>query len=188
MREIRNWVSRHQNRRRGPIGASRSINPSRSAPRASEGLVSIQVRARLPGEGRGGRWSGDGAEGQPFRPGGQGTNPAMRARLEEDIRRLLVSGYGEPPLCLDDGIPEGARRGYDDTVAIPPGRHVVASGRAWPSTDAVSAAMLSLLGLGESPPGSKCNALTRWYGQGCVPWAVIAVSKACVDAGFSDGA
>jgi len=26
-----------------------------------------------------------------------------------------------------------------------------------------------------------------WYGQGCIPWAAAAVSKACFDAGFNDG-
>ncbi|HYR61230.1 MAG TPA: hypothetical protein VET24_01140 [Actinomycetota bacterium] len=48
--------------------------------------------------------------------------------------------------------------------------------------------MVSFLGIGEHPPGSNCNAITRWYGQGCVPWAAIALSKACFDAGFNDGA
>ena len=47
---------------------------------------------------------------------------------------------------------------------------------------------IAFLGIGEDPPGSNCNGITRWYGQGCIPWAAAAVSKACFDAGFNDGA
>jgi hypothetical protein len=112
----------------------------------------------------------------------------MRPRLQEAVQRLLVSGYGEPPPEVDDSIPAGAEGGFDDRAAVPPGNRVVASARLWPSADAVVTAMLSFLGIGENPPGSNCNAITRWSGQGCVPWCVEALSKACVDAGFADEA
>ncbi|GAC1364766.1 MAG: hypothetical protein NVSMB32_07640 [Actinomycetota bacterium] len=111
----------------------------------------------------------------------------MRTELREAIRRLLVSGYGEPAPRVDDSYPAAAG-GFDDTMAIPPRRLVSASARQWPSADAVVSAMLGYLGIGEEPPGSNCNAITAWYGQGCVPWSVIALSKACCDAGFRDDA
>lgn len=111
----------------------------------------------------------------------------MKARLRDDIQRLLISGYGEPPPEVDDTVPPAAG-GFDDTIAIPPNRPVVESARAWPSPDALVGAMVAFLGIGEDPPGSNCNAITRWYGQGCIPWAAVAVSKACFDAGFNDGA
>src|SRR5437660_242900 len=54
-----------------------------------------------------------------------------------------------------DSIPAGAEGGFDDRAAVPPGNRVVASARLWPSADAVVTAMLSFLGIGENPPGSK---------------------------------
>jgi peptidoglycan hydrolase-like protein with peptidoglycan-binding domain len=110
----------------------------------------------------------------------------LNAQMAEEMRRLLVSGYGQPAPVVDDTLPENAQGGFDDTVAIPPVRQVVASARLWPSAEAVVRAMQAFLEISESPAGSHRNALTRWYGQGAVPWAVIAVSKACVDAGFAD--
>jgi hypothetical protein len=112
----------------------------------------------------------------------------MKARLRDDIQRLLISGYGEPPPDVDDAVPAAAAGGFDDTIAIPPNRPLVESARAWPSPDALVGVMVSFIGIGEDPPGSNCNAITRWYGQGCIPWAAAAVSKACFDAGFNDGA
>jgi hypothetical protein len=38
--------------------------------------------------------------------------------------------------------------------------------------------MRSNLGIGESPPGSNCNALTHRFAIGCCPWCAISVSLA----------
>jgi peptidoglycan hydrolase-like protein with peptidoglycan-binding domain len=43
--------------------------------------------------------------------------------------------------------------------------------------------MRSFLGTGEQPAGSNCNAISRWYGLGCVPWCAETVSKAFAEAG-----
>jgi hypothetical protein len=79
--------------------------------------------------------------------------------------------------------------GFDDTTGPPPPAPLPTfSARTWPRAEQVVTAMQAFLGCGEQPPHSNCNAITAWYGMGCVPWCAEAVSKAFFDAGFHDGA
>lgn len=88
---------------------------------------------------------------------------------------------------IDDSIPSDAMSGFDDTSGPPAPEPVPTfSDRTWPSAEQVVTAMQAFLGCGEQPAHSNCNAITAWYGVGCVPWCAEAVSKAFFDAGFHD--
>jgi hypothetical protein len=84
---------------------------------------------------------------------------------------------------VDDSIPDDACGGYEALpLAPPPSTRLLG---ALPTANAVVEAMRAFLGIGE-PGGDNCNAITDWFGLGCVPWCVEAVSKALVEAGFRD--
>lgn len=54
-------------------------------------------------------------------------------------------------------------------------------------SDQVVTALQALLGTGESPPGSNCNAVTHRAGVGCVAWCDINWWTALFNAGFNAG-
>lgn len=41
-------------------------------------------------------------------------------------------------------------------------------------------------GLGEEPPGSNSNWITKWYNMDCQPWCAMTVSRALAEAGFGN--
>jgi hypothetical protein len=75
-------------------------------------------------------------------------------------------------------------------LLTPEERHFLYLTRPAPqvSSEAVVAALQGLLGMGENPPGSNCNAITARCGLGCCAWCDEGWHTALFNAGFNDGA
>ena len=83
-----------------------------------------------------------------------------------DLEKLLVGQTKQNEEQLDRAAERGYGNGVTDTIG--------ARAVDW---------LAQHLGMGESPPGSNCNAFTEWYQQGCEPWCGVAVTRAMVAVG-----